>query len=106
MHTELYITFDQLQEIISDSVQLGITKYQATQKPRQDLISRNKAYQTYGFKVINNLIDNKIIKTHRSGEFKNSKVLVSRSEVDAILYGSKLMKTITCNRLKKTNPIK
>ncbi|MCT4672710.1 MAG: hypothetical protein N4A37_05625 [Prolixibacteraceae bacterium] len=101
MHTELYITYEQLQEMITDSVQLGITKYQATQKPKNDLLSRNKAYQMYGFKVINNLIDNHIIKTLRSGEFKNSKVLVSKAEIDTAIYSSKLLKIITINRLNK-----
>lgn len=81
------MTREEIAGIISQTVEITVRRVVRELLPQADEISQSEAWRLFGRAEINALIREGRISTRRTGKGRNSKILVSRSEILTALAG-------------------
>ncbi len=81
------MTRQEIADIISQTVEITVRRIVKELIPTNDEISVRKAEELYGRAEIRALIRDNKIRTRRTGSARNSKIVLSRSEILTALAG-------------------
>lgn len=81
------MTREEIARVISQTVEITVRRVIKELAPSSDEISVSEAQRLYGYSEVRALIRDNKIRTRRTGSARNSKIVLSRSEILTALAG-------------------